>query len=141
MVFGPVRQRHGSGLSCDLDDAASPAEREDLVRGVLTRTLKATGYLAEAEKAVAAAALITAQCPGGEPVGTVYGPRKPLPAFPEELRELAAKALDRVLADESGLSEGWVDPADARQWLWSIKALRDALDPPPASLDVPLFDL
>jgi Domain of unknown function (DUF4259) len=138
---GPFDNDTAADFSGELDDAASLAEREDLVRGVLTRTLKAIGYLAEAEKAVAAAALIAAQCPGGEPVGTVYGPRQPLPAFPEELRELGAKALDRVLADESGLSEGWVDPADARQWLSSIKALRDALDPLPASLDVPLFDL
>ena len=106
--------------------------------GVLISTVKATGYLAEAQEAVAAAALIAAQCPGGEPVETVYGPKQPLPAFPQDLRELAAKAVDRIAADESGLSGTWVNPADARHWLSSLKILRDVLDPPPDSLDVPL---
>lgn len=106
----------------------------------MTRTVTATGYLAEAQEAVAAAALIAAQCPGGQPAGTVYGPRQPLPAFPQDLRGLAAQALDRVLADESGMS-GWVDPADARQWLSSIKVLRDVLDPPPTLTGVPLLEL
>lgn len=121
-------------------DAAPPGEREELIRGVLTRTVTATGYLTEVEEAVAAAALIAAQYPGGEPVRTVYGPQQPLPAFPQDLRGLAAEALDRVLADESGLS-GWVNPADARQWLSSIEVLRDVLDPPPTLPDLPLFEL
>jgi hypothetical protein len=135
---GPFDNDTAADFSYVLDDAASPGEREELVRGVLTRTVEATGYLAEAEEAVAAAALIAAQCPGGEPVETVYGPKQPLSAFPQDLRELAAKALDRVSADESGLSGTWVNPADARHWLSSLKILRDVLDPPPASLDVPL---
>ena len=121
-------------------DAAPPGKREELIRGVLTRTVTATGYLTEAEEAVAAAALIATQCPGGEPTGTAYGPQQPLPAFPQDLRALAAEALDRVLADESGLS-GLVNPADARQWLSSVKVLRDVLDPPPTVPDVPLFEL
>ena len=70
---------------------------------------------------------------------TVYGPRQPLPAFPRDLRRLAAEVLDRVLGDE--WSETWVPPADAGRWLASVKALRDVLDPRPASSDVPLFDL
>ncbi|MEV7891911.1 DUF4259 domain-containing protein [Streptomyces sp. NPDC002817] len=53
----------------DLDDA-KPEEREVLIRGVLTRTVDATGWLTEANEAVAAAALIAAQCPGGEPIDT-----------------------------------------------------------------------
>jgi hypothetical protein len=137
---GPFDNDTAADFANDLDDA-SLAEREELVRGVLTRTLQATGYLYEAEEAVAAAALIAAQCPGGEPLDSVYGPEQPLPAFPQDLRELAAKALDRVSADESGLSGTWVDPADARQWLSSTKILRHVLDPPPTPIDVPLFDL
>jgi hypothetical protein len=50
---------------------------------------------------------------------------------------MAAAALDRVLADE-WWSRAWVAPADAGQWLASVRALRDVLDPPPDSLDVPL---
>lgn len=133
---GPFDNDTAADFSDVLDDAASAGEREELVRGVLTRTVTATGYLAEAEEAVAAAALIAAQCPGGEPVETVYGPKQSLPCFPQDLRELAAEALGRVLADELGLSGAWVDPADARHWLSSLKILRDVLDPPPPSLDV-----
>ncbi|WP_425275288.1 DUF4259 domain-containing protein [Streptomyces olivochromogenes] len=71
-----------------LDDA-EPEAREALIRGVLIRTIDATGYLAEAEEAVAAAALIAAQCPEGEPVDTPYGPETPMPVFPTDLRALA----------------------------------------------------
>ena len=53
----------------DLDDAP-PGEREAHVRGVLARTVSAAGYLDVAQEAVAAAALIAAQCPGGRPVAT-----------------------------------------------------------------------
>nr|WP_319735580.1 DUF4259 domain-containing protein [Streptomyces niveiscabiei] len=42
----------------------------------------------DAEQAVAAAALVAAQCPGGEPVDPVYGPEEPLPDL-TPLRPLA----------------------------------------------------
>jgi hypothetical protein len=135
---GPFDNDGGADFPYVLDDAASLGEREELIRAVLTRAVKATDFLAEGQEAVAAAALIAAQCPGGAPVDPVHAPHQPLPAFPEDLRELAAMALDRVLADES---DWWVSSAYERQWVSSIKALRDVLDPPPASFDVPLFDL
>ena len=106
---GPFDNDTAADFAGDLDDAP-PGEREALVRGVLARTVSAAGYLDEAQEAVAAAALIAAQCPGGRPVETVYGPEQPLPVFPEDLRELAARALDRVLAGGPGL-EMWVGPA------------------------------
>lgn len=137
----PFDNDTAADFSWEVDDAVSPAAREALIRGVLTRAVKATGYQAQAEQAVAAAALVAAQCPGGEPVRSVYGPRLPLPDFPDDLRSLAAEALDCISTDRSGLAEAWGDPADARGWLSSIMALRDVLDPPPRSLDVPLFDL
>jgi hypothetical protein len=62
---GPFDKDTAADFSNDLDDAASLTEREDLICGVLARTVKATGYLTEAEEAVAAAALIAAQCPVG----------------------------------------------------------------------------
>jgi hypothetical protein len=134
---GPFGNDTAADFADALDDAASPGEREELVRAILTRTVKATGYPDEAQEAVAAAALIAAQCPDGKPTDAIYGPRQPLPAFPQDLRETAAAALDRVLADE-WWSCAWMAPADAGQWLASVKALRDVLDPPPDSLDVPL---
>ena len=38
--------------------------------------------------------------------------------------------LARVTAAEAGLTDTWIDPAEAQQWLSAIKALRDALNPP-----------
>lgn len=89
-------------------DKAAEAEREAIVRAALTSTIEADGYLDgdEACEAVASAALIAAQCPGGKPV-TAYGPHEPLPVFPAYLRPLAVQALDRVLAPESELLELW----------------------------------
>ena len=79
--IGPFDNDTAADFAGHLDDAP-PGEREALVRGVLIRTVRATGYLDEAQEAVAAAALIAAQCPGGRPVETVCGPEQPLPVFP-----------------------------------------------------------
>src|SRR4051812_38209946 len=49
--------------------------------------------LFDAPRAVAAAALIAAQCRGGTPVDPNYGPSTPMPQFPAYLRDLAIEAL------------------------------------------------
>ncbi|MEV4969949.1 DUF4259 domain-containing protein [Streptomyces scopuliridis] len=67
--------------------------------------------------AVAAAALVAAQCPGGPPVESVYGPEEPLPRLPEELRELALLALDRVSVPGSEVRDRWVK-ADGENGAW-----------------------
>jgi hypothetical protein len=54
-----------------------------------------------AQEAVAAAALISAQCPDGEPTDTGYGLEEPMPAFPADLRTLAAEALNHILDDQT----------------------------------------
>ncbi len=48
---------------------------------------------------MAAAALIAAQCPGGDTIDTPYGPERPMPAFPNDLRMLADEALARVISE------------------------------------------
>ncbi|MFB7290797.1 DUF4259 domain-containing protein [Actinacidiphila glaucinigra] len=135
---GPFDNDTAADFADALDDA-KPEEREALIRGVLTRTVDASGYLTEAEEAVAAAALIAAQCPGGEPVDTSYGPETLMPAFPSDLRPLADEALARVVGDESGLASNWVDPRDGRQWRATLNRLRAVLAPPPPT--IPLFDI
>ncbi|MHA4818845.1 DUF4259 domain-containing protein [Streptomyces aculeolatus] len=123
----------------DALDGAEPQAREALIRGVLTRTIDATGYLTEAEEAVAAAALIAAQCPGGEPVDTSYGPETPMPVFPSDLREFADEALARVAREEDGPASTWVDPEDRKEWRAILTRLRARLAPPPPS--TALFDV
>ncbi|MER5410165.1 DUF4259 domain-containing protein [Streptomyces sp. NPDC002769] len=77
--IGPFGDDSAADFANALDDAG-PEACEALIRGVLVRTVGATGYLREAVEVVAAAALIAAQCPGGQPVvDTPYGPETPMP--------------------------------------------------------------
>ncbi|WEV29853.1 DUF4259 domain-containing protein [Streptomyces sp. 71268] len=113
----------------DALDGTEPEEREALIRSTLTRTVGATGWLAEGDEAVAAAALIAAQCPGGDPIDSACGPEEPMPAFPDDLRRLAAKALARVVSEEAGPASNWVDPEDGKQWRANVDRLRAVLAP------------
>ncbi|MFE7558360.1 DUF4259 domain-containing protein [Kitasatospora sp. NPDC057500] len=126
-------------------DEAAPEEREGLVRGVLTVVAEtaAEDYLDsyEAAQAVAAAALVAAQCPGGEPVTTSYGPDEPLPTFAADLRPLAVQALDRTVADESELAELWEESEENEDWRRTIKDLRAVLAPEPEPAAEALADL
>jgi len=111
-----------------LDDAAE-AERETVIRTALTSTIESDEYLDsyEACHAVASAALIAAQLPGGTPVTTAYGPKEPLPVFSADLRALAAQALDRVVAPESELAELWDETEYGPQWRQSVDDLKAVL--------------
>ena len=128
---GPFDNDKAADFAIDLD-RASLAGRGELVRGVLARAADAgdVGDLLWPAQAIAAAALVAAQCPGGEPVVTAAGPKQPLPAFPHDVRELAARAMDLVLAEESGSPGGWLDPANWQRWLSMITTMRDVLDRP-----------
>ncbi|MFB9323654.1 DUF4259 domain-containing protein [Cryptosporangium minutisporangium] len=67
----------------------------------------------DAPRAVAAAALVAAQCPDGQP-----GPATPMPAFPAGLRGLALHALDRLVTVPPGwpqLKGRWRGMAPHRQ--------------------------
>ncbi|MGW6443861.1 DUF4259 domain-containing protein [Lentzea sp. NPDC055074] len=111
-----------------LDDALE-TERETLVRSALTETIESDEYLDsyEACKALASAALIAAQLPGGTPITTSYAPKKPLPVFSPDLRPLAVQALDRVVAPESELLELWDETEYGPQWKQSVADLRAVL--------------
>ncbi|MEU6662979.1 DUF4259 domain-containing protein [Streptomyces sp. NPDC046821] len=110
------RCRWCGGVGADFANAldeAEPEAREALIRGVLVRTIDATGYLREAEEGVAAA-LIAAQCPEGDPVDSTYGPESPMPLFLSDLRALADEALARIVSDEDGPASNWVGPEAGR---------------------------
>ncbi|QKW18912.1 DUF4259 domain-containing protein [Kitasatospora sp. NA04385] len=89
-------------------DEATPERRAALVRTAPTRALRAPDGLDHSVglPTVAAAALVAAQCPGGEPVTSGYGPQQPLPSL-VELRPLAARVVARALGPDSDLVEGW----------------------------------
>ncbi|MEV7897091.1 DUF4259 domain-containing protein [Streptomyces cyaneofuscatus] len=63
---------------------------------------------------MAAAALVVAQHPHGEPTRSNYGPSQPLPRLPTNLRTLAVDALDQVVCELSELAELWAEAALAR---------------------------
>ncbi|MGW1503469.1 DUF4259 domain-containing protein [Streptomyces mirabilis] len=129
---GPFDDDTAADFANALDDA-EPEACEALIRGVLIRTVDATGYLAEADEAVAAAALIAAQCLEGEPVGTPYGPATPMPMFPTGLRALADEALARIAGDMAGPASHWVAQEDWKKWRVMLTRLRAVLAPPPPS--------
>ncbi|WP_328400391.1 DUF4259 domain-containing protein [Streptomyces sp. NBC_00390] len=111
-----------------LDDAAE-SERPGVLRETLLRTTGTEDYLDsdEAVEAVAAAALIAAQCPGGDAVTTPYGPDEPIPALPPDLRRLAVQALDRTLTEPSELMDLWDETPHGESWRAGIARLRRVL--------------
>ncbi|MGW1027737.1 DUF4259 domain-containing protein [Streptomyces sp. NPDC002577] len=120
-----------AGDFCFALDEASPDEREGIIRDTLGRVIDTTGYLDAqvSEEAVAAAALVAAQCPSGEPVDPHYGPKRPLPDL-TSLRALALDALDRVVSEQSELLELWAGSGGA-PWRAAIRQLQESLLPEP----------
>jgi hypothetical protein len=129
--IGPFDNDTAADFGGDLDDAAE-GEREGMLRSVLIRTVDTRDYLDQdiAVEAVAAAALVAAQCPGGDPVTTAYGPKLPIPELPTDLRDLAVQALDRVVTAPSELMELWGETNKEGPWRGTIVRLRTALLPP-----------
>ncbi|MEU8762337.1 DUF4259 domain-containing protein [Streptomyces sp. NPDC048659] len=127
----------------DALDEAPLAEREPLVRAALRKVDVPVDLLCadDAQRAVAAAALVVAQHPAGPPACPGHGPSEPLPEFPAALRALAIDALDHVVADSSELAESWVDSAAEASWRRSVRGLRDVLDPPLPPQEEVLFHL
>ncbi|WP_327675152.1 DUF4259 domain-containing protein [Kitasatospora sp. NBC_00458] len=139
--IGPFENDTAADFAGTLDETPAGG-REELVRSALSRVAgtDAEDYLDcdEAVEAVAAAALIAAQCRGGEPVSTSYGPDEALPVFAAELRPLAVDALDRIVSEESELAELWDETDEGPDWRQDIGRLRAVLDPAPAVPDAPL---
>ncbi|MEV6198739.1 DUF4259 domain-containing protein [Streptomyces sp. NPDC051771] len=125
--IGPFDNDTAADFSYRVDEAEA-GRKADVLRGAF-REVTGTGddYL-DADlsvEAVAAAALVAAQCPGGEPV-TSYGPKEPLGVLPVELRAEAVAALDRVVAEPSELLELW-EESDGEEWKAGIRKLRAVL--------------
>ncbi|PZT76627.1 MULTISPECIES: DUF4259 domain-containing protein [unclassified Streptomyces] len=127
---GPFDNDTAADWCGGLDDA-TPEERAEKVRAALAETADTTDYLDSdvADEAIAAAALVAAQCPGGAPVDSAYGPDEPLPDL-TALRGLALQALDRVLTEPSEPLELW-EETDEGPWHTEINRLREVLMPRP----------
>ncbi|WP_199572292.1 DUF4259 domain-containing protein [Streptomyces murinus] len=138
--IGPFDNDTAADFAGDLDEAAAE-ERVPMIRRVLERTAAGAEFLEipDAERAVAAAALVVAQHPAGGPLGSGYGPSEPLPRFPVELRTLALAALDQVAGRLCELAVVWGEAVDGSKWRRDIVRLRDVLDPPVPPQEETLF--
>lgn len=126
--IGPFDNDTAADFSYRVDEAAAADKATVLL--VAFREVTETGddYLDAdlAVEAVAAAALVAAQCPGGEPVTTSYGPKQAIPPLPTALRPRAVAALDRVLGADSELLELW-EESDGEEWKTGVLRLRAVL--------------
>ncbi|MEE1769307.1 DUF4259 domain-containing protein [Streptomyces sp. JV185] len=140
--IGPFDNDTAADFGGDLDETALE-ERESMIRGVLKRAADPADFLGiyDGERAVAAAALVVAQHPDGEPTCSNYGPSEPLPELPADLRMLAVDALDQVVSDRSELAELWAEAANWSKWRQDITRLRDVLDPPIPPQEEALFEI
>lgn len=140
--IGPFDNDTAADFGGDLDDAAW-AERESMIRRALERAADPADHLgtSDGERAVAAAALVVAQHPDGEPACSNYGPSEPLPELPADLRTLAVDALDRVASEFSELAELWAEAVKWAKWRQDITRLRDVLDSPTLPQEETLFDV
>ncbi|MEU9857553.1 DUF4259 domain-containing protein [Streptomyces sp. NPDC047974] len=126
--IGPFDNDTAADFSYTVDEAGAGKKAGVLLAAFREVTGTGDDYL-DADlsvEAVAAAALVAAQCPGGEPVTTSYGPKEPLGVLPVELRAEAVAALDRVLAEPSELLELW-EESDGEEWKAGIRRLRTVL--------------
>jgi len=134
----PFGNDDAADFAFELDDAPAAA-RIEMIGAVLERVAHDDDHrLLDPPRAVAAAALVAAQCPAGAPVTSTSGPRTPMPRFPGDLRGLAVQALDRVVEAPTWLTEAWDESPDGPAWRRTIADLRKVLDPPQREA---LFDL
>ncbi|GAA1985175.1 DUF4259 domain-containing protein [Kitasatospora viridis] len=126
--FGPFDNDDAADFA-DRLDTAGLAERADLVRAALRAVLAEAGYLEVdlGAAGVAAAALVAARCPGGEPVNPVYGPKGEIPGLGGDLVDLAVRALDRIGGADSELAELWAESGEGERWAERIAGLRVVL--------------
>ncbi|MGW6541155.1 DUF4259 domain-containing protein [Streptomyces sp. NPDC055051] len=126
--IGPFDNDTAADFSYRVDSAPEGKKAEVLLTAFREVTGTGEEYL-DADlsmEAIASAALVAAQCPGGEPVTTSYGPKEPLGVLPAELRTEAVAALDRVVAEPSELLELW-EESDGEEWKAGVRALRVVL--------------
>lgn len=129
---GPFGNDDAADFAFELDDAPAHT-RVEMIGAVLERVANPADddpRLSDAPRAVAAAALIAAQYPGGAPVTSIHGPTTPMPEFPAYLRNLAINALDRVITTPTWLAEDWDATPHRPAWRQTISELRKVLDPP-----------
>ncbi|HEX5594576.1 MAG TPA: DUF4259 domain-containing protein [Micromonosporaceae bacterium] len=113
---GPFDNDTAADWSGDFDDP-DVTKRPALVNEALARVAGEDGYLDAdvACEAIAAAAVVAAQQPGGQPITSPYPPNFLRDGgrldLPDDLAALAVRALDRIMAADSEWRDLWQDAA------------------------------
>lgn len=125
---GPFDNDDAADFAASLDHL-EPHYRVGAIRAVLTQAAEQTGYLDRdaGGAAVAAAALLASQRGDDIPIDCIHGPKQTIPELPDDLREIAVHALNRVLGECSELNELWLDSPDGGAWLHMVSNLTTAL--------------
>ncbi|MFF3770473.1 DUF4259 domain-containing protein [Streptomyces sp. NPDC002232] len=126
--IGPFDNDTAADFSYRVDEAPEE-QRAEVLRAAFREVTGTGGEYLDADfavEAIASAALVAAQCPGGAPVTTSYAPKKPLPTLPADLRPTAVEALDRILVEPSELLELW-EESDGEEWKAGVRRLRTVL--------------
>jgi hypothetical protein len=132
---GPFDNDTAADWCGDLDDAV-PGQREALIRDALSTVAEhGDEYLDsnEAVEAIAAAAIVASQLPGGTAITTPYAPDFLLEGgrieVADDIPAIAVRALDRIVGDDSEWRELWAEAEESYpQALASVQAIRETLE-------------
>jgi Domain of unknown function (DUF4259) len=118
----------------DLHDAAGD-QRLPLIRATLSAVVDNDDkYLANrlADRAIAAAAVVAFQLPGGEPIVTPYAPNFLLEGgtldVPGDIPALALRALDRIVGNDSEWRDRWEDADSYANAVGALQTIRANLE-------------
>jgi hypothetical protein len=130
---GPFDNDTAADWCADLHDA-SPGQRPAMLRGAFTAVLDHgdeyldSGY---AVRAIAAAAIVASQLPGGEPVTSSSAPDFLLDGgridVPGDAPALAVRALDRIVGDASEWRELWAESSDGASVVAALRQIRTTI--------------
>jgi hypothetical protein len=129
---GPFDNDAAEDFAQDLDDAA-PGDRPELVREALSAAADNADHLdsSVACVAIAAAAVVASQQPGGPEVDSSYGPDFLIDGgkidLPEDYVELAVRAIARVLDADSEWRELWEESDGLEGAIEGLEPIRAAL--------------
>ena len=121
---------------CGELDGAAPEQRAVLIRDALSRVAEhGEEYLdtGDAEEAIAAAAIVASQLPGGTAIDTPYAPVFLLEGGNVEVGDdvlaIAVQALDRTVGKDSEWRELWEESEESYpQALASVQSIRAILE-------------
>jgi hypothetical protein len=131
---GPFNNDTAADWCGDLHDAAGD-QRLSLVHATLSAVVNNDDkYITNrlADRAIAAAAVVASQLPGGEPLVTPYAPNFLLEGgtldIPGSIPLLALRAMDRIVGDDSEWRDLWDDAGSYADAIVALQSIRATLE-------------